>query len=316
MPTHTKTALILGANGSFGSHAVEAFANAGWNILAQTRTGKNLHANLAKLPNVTHTPINIEDDTLMAATAKQANVIVNALNPPYKAWAEQVPRITTAVLKAVKASTTTLILPGNVYNYGANMPPHLTADTPHCPTTNLGNIRETLEQAYRAANVNGVKIIIFRMGDFLMAEKGGNWFDSQMTGALPKGKFTYPGERTTPHAWAYLPDAARTLVQLAEISDELPQFSDIPFAGTTFTGNQMATEIGNALGHKIKTGGVPWPLLKIMALFSGDLKGVMEMRYLWNTPHALDGGELTRLLPNYQATPTAEVIKACVARYN
>ncbi|MEE9376161.1 MAG: hypothetical protein V3V04_07475, partial [Rhizobiaceae bacterium] len=181
-----QTVLILGANGSFGSHTAEAFAKADWSVLAQTRAGKPLSPKLAKYPNIIHTPIDIENDAAMAATAKQASITVNGLNPPYGEWEKALPKITEAVLKASKHSKATLILPGNIYNYGANMPPLLKANTPHLPTTGLGQYRETLEKAYQSASLEGTKIIILRLGDFLSPEEGGNWFDSQMIGGLPK----------------------------------------------------------------------------------------------------------------------------------
>ena len=315
MPSNTKTALIFGANGSFGSHAAHAFAKAGWAVRAQTREGKPLLPELMATPNIVHTPTSITNSAAMARTSKNCDVIINALNPPYKNWETAVPVITKSVLSAAKTSGATILLPGNVYNFGAGMPPLLTSNTPHNPTNSLGKIRQELESTYREAAKYGVQAIILRLGDFLTAQASGNWFDSQMTPKLAKGKFTYPGKTNIPHAWAYLPDAARAAVALAEIRNDLPAFNDIPFGGTTITGQKMRLEIETALGRKIKMATVPWPILKFLSLFMGDLKGVIAMRYLWDTPHELDGGELKRLLPGYEETENGEVIRACVARF-
>ncbi|MBT8477000.1 MAG: epimerase, partial [Alphaproteobacteria bacterium] len=65
------TVLILGANGRFGSHAAEAFWNAGWRVRIVDRA---------------------VDDLMVSAQG--VDLIVNAWNPPYPHWQAQVPGIT------------------------------------------------------------------------------------------------------------------------------------------------------------------------------------------------------------------------------
>ncbi len=45
---------------------------------------------------------------------------------------------------------TTPILPGNVYNYGRDMPPVITDATPERPSTRKGEIRRAMEARMRA----------------------------------------------------------------------------------------------------------------------------------------------------------------------
>jgi hypothetical protein len=37
---------------------------------------------------------------------------------------------------------------------------------------------------------------------------------------------------------------------------------------------------------------------------------MLEMRYLWDTPHTLSGTKLGRLLPSFRPTDLAEVMRA------
>lgn len=37
---------------------------------------------------------------------------------------------------------------------------------------------------------------------------------------------------------------------------------------------------------------------------------LLEMRYLWNLPHSLDGTRLKELLPDYRDTPLDEFLRA------
>ena len=47
-PSNWKTAIVLGANGRLGAAAVQAFAAAGWRVLAQARRGERLHGRRAQ----------------------------------------------------------------------------------------------------------------------------------------------------------------------------------------------------------------------------------------------------------------------------
>jgi len=91
----TQIVLILGANGKIGSHAAEAFWNAGWQVRRYSR----------------------ETDDITAA-AMGADVIVNGLNPPhYHNWSGIIPRITRDVIAVARTSEATVILPGNYLQF-------------------------------------------------------------------------------------------------------------------------------------------------------------------------------------------------------
>ena len=62
------------------------------------------------------------DPAQVAGAARGMDVIVNALNPPYPRWTRDLPRLTGSVIAAARESGATVMIPGNVYNYGAAMP--------------------------------------------------------------------------------------------------------------------------------------------------------------------------------------------------
>ena len=293
--------IILGAKGRFGRAALHAFRDAGWEVTAFARDWPEDQADHAvAIGDVTDTA------TLAAACAGQ-DVIVNAINPPYEKWAAVLPDITRSVIAAARASGATVIVPGNVYNYGADAPEVLREETPWRPTTRKGTLRATMEGAYRDA---GVPTIVLRGGDFIEAAKTGNWFDSQIAAKARKGRTVYPGPLDRVHAWAYLPDMARAAVMLAERRDSLAPFTQVNFPGYALTGAELAEAIGQAVGRKQKIGGLPWWLIRILGLVQPAMREVMEMRYLWQVPHRLDGTRLHDLLPGFTPTPLPEAMKA------
>lgn len=282
----TQTVLILGANGRFGRNAALQFENAGWEVRRFDRGREDLND-----------------------AARGADVIVNAWNPPYTDWARTLPELHDRVIKAARANGATVIVPGNVYVFGSDTPAPWNEHSQHRAQNALGRIRINMETAYRNA---GVRTILLRAGDFIDTEASGNWFDKIMTPGLAKGVFTYPGNAEIPHAWAYLPDLCRAAVELAEMRSKLPVFSDIPFGGYTMTGTEIAASLAAATGRNVRVKKMSWLPLYIAQPFWRMASSLLEMRYLWNTPHWLDDTLFRSLLPGFQRTDPDDALKQVV----
>lgn len=280
------TALVLGGSGRFGRHAAAALTASGWQVHTFRRGGD-----------------------LMAA-AQGVDIIVNAWNPPYGQWAGTVPGLTRQVIAAAQASGATVVIPGNVYVYGAEMPEVIGPGVAHAATNTLGRIRVEMEAAYRAS---GVRTVILRAGDYIDTEASGNWFDSVIARKTPRtGRLVYPGRSDILHAWAYLPDLADALARLMERRDELPDFVDLAFAGYAITGEELAAACAAALDRPVTVKPMSWLPVQLARPFWSEAKGLLEMRYLWNTPHRLDGSALSALMPELAGTPLTRALKTAL----
>ena len=313
-----KTVLVLGANGRLGRAATLAFAAAGWRVQAQLR-----RAPRAPLPAGVQL---LQGDALdVPALAAAANagpgtrLIVNALNPDYTRWATLLPPITAATLALARATGATLMLPGNVYNFGNRLPAVLTEDTPFAATHAKAAQRIALEQALADAAVQGgVRSIVVRAGDFL--GDAGTWVDLAMAKGLARGRFTHMGPEDLPHAWAWLPDLAQVFVQVAEVALQRPAalapHAVLHHAGLTLTGAQLQQAFEQALGRPLRASRFPWGLVRLATPFSPMLRALFEMRYLWQRPHALDGSQLQALLGGPGRVPQTapvDVARQCIA---
>ena len=291
--------LIVGAKGRFGRAAITAFFDAGWNVRAFARSWEN-----QTLPaGVGLTTGNAFDTAALANAAQGCEVIVNALNPIYTHWRRDLPRLTFSVIQAARMSGATVMLPGNVYNYGEGMPETLDEGTPHRPTSRKGRLRMEMEHSYAKAASLGMQTIILRAGDFIGRETTGNWFDSQIAAKVGEGKVMYPGPLDRVHSWAYLPDIARAMVGLAEKRGELAKFEQFGFPGFGLTGQQLIDALQRVSGRTLQINGFPWPLVRISGLFVPLMRELVEMSYLWRTSHAISGGKLAACLPDFKATP-------------
>jgi len=275
----TKTALILGASGKFGRHTSAALKNAGWTIRHFDRT---------------------RDD--ITEMADGADLIVNGLNPAgYVNWETDIPRITDMVIGAARASGATVLVPGNVYPFGTQAGPW-SDSTPHAPNTSKGRIRAEMEARYRDAAASGLRVILLRAGDFIDTRATGNWLDMVIVKPLAKGRISYPGRPDIPHAWSYLPDLGRAAAALAEMRHDLPAFADISFPGYTLTGQEIADSLSRSTGRSISVKRMPWLPLKLAGLVWKTGRALVEMRYLWETPHALAPCRFNALLPAFRET--------------
>lgn len=280
----TKTVLILGGSGKIGSHSSEAFWNAGWTVRQYDRTTND-----------------------MTAAAMGADVIVNGLNPAnYANWAANIPAITNQVIAAAKASGATVIIPGNIYNYG-NQPGELDETTPQTPNTRKGKIRVEMEQAYRDA---GVQTIVLRAGNFIDPDQNGDVMSLFILREASKGKIAYSGSPDTMQAYAFVPDWALAAVALAEKRDALATFEDIPFPGHAFSMTALKTHLDRVTGQSFRLNSFPWWMMTLLSPFLEVARELREMRYLYEMDHTLGAGKFNRLLPEFRPTPLNEVMEA------
>ncbi len=280
----SQTVLILGGRGKIGSHAAEAFWNAGWVVR---------HYDRAK------------DDLTKAALG--ADVIVNGLNPPaYKNWPKTIPAITKKVIAAAKASGATVIIPGNIYNFG-NQPGTLDENTPQTAQTVKGRVRIEMEQAYRDA---GVHTIILRAGNFIDPQGNGDAMSLMLMREIKSGKVVAMADPDTMQAYAYVPDWARAAQMLAEKRAELPAFADIPFPGHAFSTTQLRDVLAKTTGQSLKITRFPWWLMTMLSPVWGLARELREMRYLFEMPHTISGTLFAQTLPDFQPTPLEEVMQA------
>lgn len=280
------TVLILGANGKIGGRSADAFWNAGWTVRRYKR------------------------GTDMIAAAQGCDVIVNGLNPPaYHNWAQLLPEITQQVIAAAEANNATIILPGNVYNFG-DQGGEWSETTPQTPCSRKGEIRKQMEQSYHASQA---QTIVLRAGNFIDPFSDDDVLDMVYLRDIKRGKVVSPGRADIDQAFCYVPDWARAAVQLADIRDQLDHFEDVPFPGHTLTARQMADLLQDLTQRKVKLAGFPWPIMTLFAPFWELARELREMRYLWNTPHRLSGAKFAALLPGFERTPIQQVLAQALA---
>ena len=295
--------LILGAKGRFGRHSVEAALAQNHEVIALARTWDDA----TTIPGLARATGDAHDPEAIAAAGTGADVVLNALNPPYEAWQKSLIPLTQSVLAACQTLNLPLLSLGNLYAYGPAMPARIGPDTPKAPSNALATVRYACDQLIGRASV---PTLLLRGGDFLEGTQTGNWFDTHMTQGLANGRFAYPGPTGLDHSFAYLPDMARAAIDLCQGLRAQTGHREVLFPGYTLTGQDLCRRTAHAMGWDLTLRGFPWPLMRLLSLVSPRLRGVVAMSYLWRTPHAVAGEDFDQLLPDFQPTPVEEAFAA------
>ena len=306
---HPSTVVILGAAGRFGGAAAQAFARAGWRVLALVRPGRATPGR--PHPGIEWLPLDLTQRSELLQAAAGAAVVVHALNPRRyadAAWQREVPALAEHAASLAHALGATLMVPGNVYGYGSQLPAQLSEHTPPRPDHTKARVRVALEQRLQdRAQHGGPRTVIVRAGDFFGAGSG-SWLDRVLAKNLERGRVTLPGPLGVPHAWAYLPDLAQAFVRVAEQRARLPAFATLHFQGHTLRLDDWVNGL-QALAGPLRTQAMPWPLLRVLGLLSPTLRSLWGMRYLWQRPHQLDNTALRAVIGAEPHTPWPDALR-------
>jgi len=317
------TVLVLGATGGIGGEIARQMRDAGWDVRAMKRGLQGLAAGDANGGAVQGAGVRgggvpaaavmrdgiswVAGDALnrtdVVAAAQGASIIVHAVNPPgYRNWAKWVLPMMDNTIAAAATVGATVVLPGTIYNFGPDAFPVLTEDSPQHPLTRKGAIRVAMEQRLRAYADNGGRVLIVRAGDFFGPHAGNNWFAQGIVqGGRPLKTLYRPADPGVGHEWSYLPDVARTVLELLEKANTLEPFAVFHMAGHWDPDGTALTDsiqriVARRTGLRPRAVAFPWWLLNLASPFFPTFREMREMRYLWRNSLRMDNTRLKAVL--------------------
>jgi nucleoside-diphosphate-sugar epimerase len=312
--TSMSSVLVLGATGGIGGEVARQLRDAGWDVRALQRRGSTPVEQRDGITWIRGDALSAQDVRVAAAGC---SVIVHAVNPPgYRRWSELVLPMLENTIAAASALGATVVLPGTVYNFGPDAFPVLHEDSPQRPRTRKGAIRVEMEQRLSIASKNGARVLIVRAGDFFGPQAGNSWFSQ---GLVKPGKpvtaVSNPSRRGVGHQWSYIPDVARTMIELLAHRDSLGPFATFHMAGYwDADGTQMAEAIQRVVirrtDRKPRIAAFPWWLLTLASPFVATFREMREIRYLWREPVRMDNARLLAALGREPHTPLEEALEA------
>jgi nucleoside-diphosphate-sugar epimerase len=317
------TVLVLGAQGSLGSALVSAFASAGWRVIAQMRpqSGKPVGLQAAHVRWLA-ADLSMDGDISAFTQLGTVQVVVHAASPGYTRWAALAKPLLQAAMDISRYYNATLMFPGNVYNFGAGMPALIKENTLQQPTSLKGGTRLDMEQMLeRSASLHKLRSVVVRAGDYFGGAQG-SWFDQWVAKGAPQGQMGCLGPHGVPTPWAFVDDVAQAFVQVAQRRAQLNAFEVFHFAGHQLRREDWEQWMHTTLvqlgwlqpQQSITVQSMPWALISSLAWAVPQWRELAEMRYLWLTPHALDGKKLAQLIGKEPRTPIEDALKLALQR--
>jgi nucleoside-diphosphate-sugar epimerase len=131
----------------------------------------------------------------------------------------------------------------------------------------------------------------------------------------PVSTISNPGRRGVGHQWSYLPDVARTMLELLARRDALGSFATFHMAGHWDADGSLMTEaiqrvVARRTGRTPRITAFPWWLITLASPFVATFGEMREMRYLWREPLRMDNAGLLAAVGQEPHTPLDEAIEA------
>jgi nucleoside-diphosphate-sugar epimerase len=300
--------VVLGA-GTIGTTIAEQLAAAGEPVRLVSRAGR-----ASGIPGVEATAADLTDPEAVRAVAAGARVAYFACQPAYSDWPAGFPPLAAGVLGGLAGSGTRLAVADNTYMYGPTGGRPMTEDLPHAARGKKGRARARLaEQLLAAHRAGDVPVAIARASDYFgprgtTTTVGERFFPPLLAGRAVE---VY-GDPDAPHAVTYVPDVARTLIELGRHDRALGEVWHVPTAPAV-SQRRFAELAAAAAGVPVpKLSQVTKLKLRLAGLVIPNAREMVEMTYEFEQPFLLDSSKAERAF-DLRPTPLDEAIAATVA---
>ena len=300
---------ILGAGGAIANELVKLLA-------AGNRPFRLVGRNPRPTPGATETvsaDLTNREQTLAAVLGSSVVYLLVGLKYDHKVWADEWPRVMGNTIEACKRARAKLVFFDNVYMYG-RVHGTMTEETPFNPCSKKGEIRAKIATTLRDQWKSGaLTAMIARAADFYGPGVRNGVPNLLVFAPLSqKKKASWLVNDSVPHSFTYTPDAARSLVQLAESEAAWNQTWHVPTAPHPLTGKELiglaAKELGVAPRYRV----LSRPMLRLAGWFNPLVAESYEMLYQSDAPYLFDSGKFAREF-GFAGTPYAEGIRATAA---
>jgi nucleoside-diphosphate-sugar epimerase len=296
---------ILGAGGTIGNELVKELAARSEAIRLVSRNAKLVpgatEAIAADLSNL--------DDTLRAVSGSRIVFLVVGLKYDVKVWRELWPRIMHNAIEAAKHANVRLVFFDNVYMYGKVDGP-MTEETPFRPCSKKGEIRAQIAtNLLNEMKTGGLTALIARSADFYGPRARTGIPNVLAFDKLANGvKASWLDNDSVKHSFTFSPDAARSLVLLADSESAWNQTWHVPTAADPPTGKEFIELVAKELGTQPKYRVLTRPILWAAGWFDTTVRELYEMLYQYEFDYVFDSTKFMQAF-RFQTTSYAEGIR-------
>jgi nucleoside-diphosphate-sugar epimerase len=243
------------------------------------------------------------DQTINAVSGATIVYLLVGLKYDHKIWRDLWPRIMRNTIEACKHANAKLIFFDNVYVYG-KVKGLMTEETPFHPVSKKGEVRTQIAtMLLDEMKAGNIMALIARSADFYGPLAGNSVLNILAFDKLAKGdKALWLVNDSVKHSFTFTPDAAKSLLLLAESETAWNQTWHVLTASNPPTGKEFITMIAHEFGADPKYRVLIRPLLKIAGLFNADIRESYEMLYQNDSDYLFDS---TKFSKAFHTEPTS-----------
>ena len=299
--------IVLGA-GQVGTEIARQLAAAGAPVAIATRSGRD-----PGIAGVSPARVDATDPASVRAATAGAEVAYFAVQPAYTRWRTDFPPLVEGVIDGLRGSGIRLVVVDNLYMYGPTRGAPIHEGLPYAATNRKGTVRAAMAQRFLGADRAGdVRVAIGRASDFFGAGAtdtvvGDRFFRPIVEG----GRVDVYGRPDLRHSFTYVPDFARSLVELGRHEDACGRAWHVPTAPAVSM-RAFAEAAAGAAGTQLRTRTIGRTALRLAGLFIPEAREMIEMAYAFEEPYVLDDGAI-RAAYGLTHTPLDESIPATVS---
>ncbi|MFD2090056.1 NAD-dependent epimerase/dehydratase family protein [Blastococcus deserti] len=303
---------VIVGKGSVGTTTAAELVARGHEVRVLSRSGGR------STDTVEHRRVEASDAEAVAAAARGAAALYNAVNPAYHRWATDWPPVAAALLTAAERTGAVLVTMSNLYGYGRPSGP-MTPESPLAATDVKGRVRIRMWTDALAAHEAGrVRVTEARAADFVGPQvPAAHSHLGRQLSALRAGRRAWViGDPDAPRSWAYLPDVAATLATLGTDDRAPGRAWHVPSAAPR-SQRQAMGDLAAAMSSpahpvpRLRVSGVPWPVLRVVGLAVPMMREVVAVRHQFDQEYVVDASATTAAF-GLTATPWEDVVRATV----
>jgi nucleoside-diphosphate-sugar epimerase len=298
--------VVLGA-GAIGATIAEQLVAEGEAVRLVSRQGRTT------VPGAEPAVADLTDPSVVRAVAAGAEVAYFACQPAYNDWPKGFPPLAEGVIGGLAGSGTRLAVVDNLYMYGPTGGRPISEDLPYAATNRKGRARAALATRFLEAHRAGdVPVVIARASDYfgprgVSTVVGDRFFVPLLAGK----KVQLYGDVDLPHAYTYVPDFARALIELGRRPEASGEAWHVPTAPAV--SQRRFLELAAAAAGLPVPGvsRVSKPMLYLAGLFIPPAREMIEMAYEFEEPYLLDSSKIERAF-SLRPTPLEEALAGTV----
>ncbi|WP_338754517.1 SDR family NAD(P)-dependent oxidoreductase [Bacillus sp. FJAT-52991] len=297
-----KKALVLGASGGMGYPIVKELNREGVQTIAFARTKAKMETLFAAMSNVKVITGDIFQLSDLIRASEGVDIIYHAANIPYSMWQEKLSIMTQNILDAAKINQCKLAIVDNIYAYGQNHDRKVNEAASKQPHTKKGRIRLQMEELITRSEVPAVRA---HFPDFYGPNATNTVMHTTLQNIIKNKKAMYVGDMSKQREFIYTPDGAKALIELSRHESAYGRCWNIPGAGT-ISGHELLKILEKITGNSHSFLQVNKGMIRLLSLFSKEMREVIEMMYLYEKPVILSGETYEKEIGPLPQTPYAQ----------